>query len=153
MGGTPRFYFGAMSPYSWFAAEPMDALIPDAQWRPLFAGALFKACGRVSWGLGDRRAGGIADCDARAERHGLGPIRWPDPWPTVDLVVARAMIHAERPGELERFALSAMRLAFREGRDLGDLSVVQEAGQRVGFDPGDDRLGDASRGASGSQET
>jgi 2-hydroxychromene-2-carboxylate isomerase len=45
-----RFFFGAMSPYSWFAAERIDALVPDAEWRPVFAGGLFRAVGRTAWG-------------------------------------------------------------------------------------------------------
>ncbi len=132
----PRFFFGAMSPYSWFAAERIGALLPDAVWRPVFAGGLFKASERSSWGLDERRAAGIADCEARARTHGLGPILWPDPWPTLDVLVARAMLHAEREGRLEPFALAAMRLAFLEGGDLGQRAVVQEAGQRAGIDPG-----------------
>ena len=80
-----------MSPYSWFAAERIKQLLPEAQWRGVLAGAIFKANGRVSWGLTERRGEGIADCEARAAAHGLGPIRWPEPWPTSDLLIARAM--------------------------------------------------------------
>jgi 2-hydroxychromene-2-carboxylate isomerase len=76
-----QFVFGAMSPYSWFAAERIDALIDGVVWRPVFAGGLFRDAGRGSWGLSERRAAGIADCEARAARHGLGPMRWPDGWP------------------------------------------------------------------------
>jgi 2-hydroxychromene-2-carboxylate isomerase len=148
----PRFFFGAMSPYSWFAAERIQRLLPEAQWRGVFAGALFKANGRASWGLGERRAEGIADCEARAAAHGLGPIHWPAPWPTSDLLVARAMAFAEKgppPSQptpdhllaaggaspmLVRFALAAMRLAFLEGADLGELDAVLEAGRRSGID-------------------
>lgn len=129
------FIFGAMSPYSWFAAERIGRLLPDATWRPVFAGGLFKGAGRRSWGLDERRARGIADCEARALAHGLGPIRWPEPWPTVDLVVARAMVVADQEGFLPEFALSAMRLAFLEARDLGRLDAVAEAARRVGMDP------------------
>jgi hypothetical protein len=71
-----------MSPYSWFAAERIGALLPDAQWRPVFAGGVFKACGRVSWGLTADREVKLADCEARARAQGLGAIHWPDPWPT-----------------------------------------------------------------------
>ncbi len=124
-----------MSPYSWFAAERIDGLIPGALWIPVFAGALFRANGRGTWGLTERRAGGIADCEARAAAHGLGPIVWPDPWPTNDVTAARAMAFADDQGRLHEFALAAMRLAFREGGDLGDLSVVQAAGARTGIDP------------------
>lgn len=126
-----------MSPYSWFASERIDDLLPDVEWRPVFAGGVFKACGRSSWGLDQRRAAGIADCNKRAQRYGLGPIQWPDPWPTLDVLVARAMLFAARADQLKPFALSAMRLAFREGGDLGELAVVVDAGQRVGLDPTD----------------
>lgn len=128
------FMFGAMSPYSWFAAERIGALLPDAEWRGLFAGAIFKANGRSSWGFDERRAAGIADCEARAQAHGLGRITWPEPWPTNDLPVARAMLIAERRGLLRPYALAAMRMAFREGADLGELPVVLEAGRRSGLD-------------------
>jgi 2-hydroxychromene-2-carboxylate isomerase len=130
----PEFFFGAMSPYSWFAAERIDRLLPEARWRGVLAGAIFKANGRVSWGLTDRREWGIGDCEARAAEHGLGPIRWPEPWPTSDLLVARAMTFAEQERRLKDFALAAMRLSFLEAADLGDLAVVLEAGRRVGID-------------------
>jgi 2-hydroxychromene-2-carboxylate isomerase len=128
------FFFGAMSPYSWLAAERIGALIPDARWRPVFAGGLFKARDRTSWGLTDRRAAGMADCEARARAYGLGEIRWPQPWPTVDVDVGRAMLFARERGRLEAFALEAMRLAFREGHDLGELPVILTAGRRAGLD-------------------
>jgi 2-hydroxychromene-2-carboxylate isomerase len=135
----PLFFFGAMSPYSWFAAERIERLLPAAQWRGVLAGAIFKANGRISWGLTERRSDGIADCEARAQAHGLGPIHWPEPWPTSDLLVARAMAFADRSetgqGDgLKPFALAAMRLAFLEGADLGDPAAVLEAGRRTGID-------------------
>ncbi len=135
----PLFFFGAMSPYSWFAAERIGELLPQASWRGVFAGALFKANGRVSWGLTERREQGIADCRARAAAHGLGPIHWPDPWPTSDLLIARAITYAGRcehggQGALRPFALAAMRLAFLEGVDLAELDAVLEAGQRCNID-------------------
>ena len=130
-----RFYFGAMSPYSWFAAERIDAVLPDAMWRPVFAGGLFKGAGRTSWGLTGDRDWKLADCERRALHHGLGEIVWPDPWPTNDIVAARAMVVAERRGLLKPFALTAMRLAFKEGGELGEPSVVAEAARRSGLDP------------------
>jgi 2-hydroxychromene-2-carboxylate isomerase len=151
---VPRFFFGAMSPYSWFAAERIERLLPHARWRGVFAGALFKANGRGSWALTERREPGIADCEARAAQHGLGPIRWPEPWPTSDLLIARAMAFVERSANspaqppagrtagdgdaaagraLKVFALAAMRLAFLEGADLGEVDAVLEAGRRVGI--------------------
>jgi 2-hydroxychromene-2-carboxylate isomerase len=128
-----------MSPYSWFAAERIERLLPQARWRGVFAGAVFKQNDRSSWGLDERRGAGLADCDARAAEQGLGPIRWPDPWPTNDLLVARAMAFCARAGGnddtlLRSFGLAAMRLAFLEGVDLGEREAVLEAGRRAGID-------------------
>jgi 2-hydroxychromene-2-carboxylate isomerase len=132
-----------MSPYSWFAAERIEQLLPQARWRGVFAGALFKQNGRSSWGLDERRDTGIADCDARAAGHRLGPIRWPDPWPTNDLLVARAMaycaqVDAADDGDgdelMRSFGLAAMRLTFLEGADIGEHDAVLEAGRRAGID-------------------
>ncbi len=133
---TPaQFFFGAMSPYSWFAAERIGALIPDAQWRPVFAGGLFRATGRSTWGLSDQREARIRDCEARADVHGLGPMRWPDGWPSSDLLVARALVVAARQGRLEAFALAAMRAEFRDGDRLDDPDVLKRAAHEVGLDP------------------
>jgi 2-hydroxychromene-2-carboxylate isomerase len=131
---APRFFLGAMSPYSWFTAERIDDLLPGAEWHGIFLGGVFTATGRSSWGLGEHRGEGMAECEARAERYGLSPIRWPDPWPTNDLTVARAMAYATHEGRLKPFALAAMRLAFLEGGELGEAETVLEAGRRAGLD-------------------
>jgi 2-hydroxychromene-2-carboxylate isomerase len=131
----PAFYFGAMSPYSWLAAERIGDLLPDAQWRGVLAGVIFAANGRTSWGLTEDRERGLADCEARAAEHGVGPIRWPDGWPSSDLIVTRAMLHAEAEGALQPFALAAMRLGFQEGRSVSELETVLDAAARVGLDP------------------
>jgi len=151
----PSFFFGAMSPYAWMSAERIGSLIPTAAWRPVFLGGVFKAKGRSSWALGDARVDGMAECEARARAHGLGAISWPERWPTNDLAVARAMLHAQRRDLLEPFALSAMRMAFREGADLGESAVVLEAGRRTGIDAaeleaalGDPAVKDALRAAT-----
>jgi 2-hydroxychromene-2-carboxylate isomerase len=139
-----------MSPYSWFAAERIGALLPQARWQGVLAGAVFKANGRTSWGLTDGRAAGIADCESRAAHYGLGPIRWPREWPTSDLTVARAMVYADSNGQLQRYALAAMRLCFLEGVDLGELDAVLEAARRAGLDAGE--LSEAIRGDAVKQE-
>jgi 2-hydroxychromene-2-carboxylate isomerase len=131
---APDFFLGAMSPYAWMSAERIDDLIPSARWRPVFLGGLFAAAGRSSWALGETREQGMAECEARAQRYGLGVIRWPERWPTSDLHVARGMLFAERKDLLRPFALAAMRMAFREAADLGEMDAVLEAGSRSGID-------------------
>ncbi len=142
----PAFFIGAMSPYSWLAAERIDTLLPEARWRGVLLFAVFKAHNRTSWGLTDGREQGMAECEARAAAHGLGPIRWPESWPTSDLLIARAMTFADARGQLKPLALAAMRLAFREGSDLADRDVVLEAASRAGVDPSelDSALDDAA---------
>ena len=129
----PVFFFAAMSPYSWFAAERIGGLLPQAQWEPVFAGGLFRSAGRKSWGLDERREENIRDCESRALEHGLGPISWPQPWPTNDVHVARAMTYAAGRGLLHEYALAAMRAAFREGADLERRDVLVGVGAGVGI--------------------
>ena len=130
-----RFFFGAMSPYSWFAAERIATVLPHAAWQPVLAGAIFKAHGRTSWGLTTQRAERLADCERRATAHGLGPICWPDPWPTTDLLIARAMTYAHQLGRLHPFAMHAMRDCFQKGHDLADPASIGRAADAAGLDP------------------
>jgi 2-hydroxychromene-2-carboxylate isomerase len=132
--GRPVFYFGAMSPYSWLAAERIDGILPDADWRIVLAGVVFQAHGRTSWGLTDDREQGIADVEARAAARGIGPLRWPEDWPSSDLIVARAILHAGSQGALKPYALAAMRLAFLEGRSLSQPQTVLDAAGTAGLD-------------------
>jgi 2-hydroxychromene-2-carboxylate isomerase len=131
------FFFSAMSPYSWLAAERIGTLIPETEWKPVFGGRVLEAHGRASWGLGEHRATGMADCEARARSYGLGRMSWPDAWPSNGALVARALIYAERQRQLERFALAAMRIQFLEGRDLGELETLRAVASRVGFSSDD----------------
>jgi len=131
----PVFFFAAMSPYSWLAAERLGGVLPGAHWEPVYAGGLFNAAGRKSWGLDERRDEQIAECERRATRYGLGPIVWPQPWPTNDVHVARAMTHAKNRGCLHDFALAVMRAAFRDGSDLERREVLLELGASVGIAP------------------
>jgi 2-hydroxychromene-2-carboxylate isomerase len=129
-----RFYFGTISPYSWFAAERILDLLPGARWRPVFAGGLFRSVGRVTWGLTSEREERMVDCQCRAAAHGLGSIKWPEAWPGNDVLAARAMVVADRNGLLGPFALSAMRACFREGRDITQPDVLATLADAAGMD-------------------
>ena len=129
-----HFYIGAMSPYTWITAERIDELLPEAEWHGVLLQAIFKARERTSWGLTGEREQGIAECEQRAASYGLGPIRWPEQWPTSDLLIARARAHAEQRGRLREFALAAMRLEFLDGAVLSEPEAVREAAGRVGLD-------------------
>ncbi len=154
-GEQVDFFYGAMSPYSWLAAERIDELLPQARWRPIFLGGLFKQVGRVSWGVTELREAEMAECERRAERYGLPAMHWPQRWPTNDLTAARAMVFARSRGLVRELSLQAMRLAFVEARDLGERATVLEAGERAGIEAGeleraleDEEVKSALRGAT-----
>lgn len=132
------FTFDLGSPYAWLAAERVDEVVGEpVTWEPVSLGAVFKATGRSSWALGDaeRRAAGMAEIERRAHARRLGPIVWPDGWPSHYLLAMRAATFADSVGAVREFALSAFRLAFLEGRDLAQPPHVAEAARRCGLDP------------------
>jgi 2-hydroxychromene-2-carboxylate isomerase len=132
----PVFYYDLGSPYAWLAAERIEDLMPaPPAWRPILLGAVFKAVGRGSWSLTERREEGMREVERRAKAHGLGAVRWPEPWPPNSLHAMRAATHAERAGFGREFALAAFRLAYREGVDLSDPPAVARAAARAGADP------------------
>lgn len=131
---APRFYFGAISPYSWLAAERICQLIPDARWRPVFAGGLFRSAGRMTWAITRQREERMAECERRAVRQGLGPISWPHGWPGNDVLPARALVVADGLGELVPFALAAMRACFQEGHDITRADVLESVAEGAGLD-------------------
>ncbi|HTQ67557.1 MAG TPA: DsbA family protein [Solirubrobacteraceae bacterium] len=130
---SPVFFFAAMSPFSWLSAERIGTVLPEARWEPVFAGGLFRAAGRKSWGLDERREQQMAECERRADEHGLGPITWPEAWPTNDVHVARAMTYAKGLGRLHEFALAVMRAGFLEGADLERPDVLARVGSEQGI--------------------
>lgn len=76
----------------------------------------------------------MADCERRAEAHGLGRIRWPDGWPGNDVLPARAMVVATQEGQLRALALAAMRACFSEGRDTTQPKVLATVADSIGLD-------------------
>lgn len=131
------FYFDLGSPFAYLAAERIPRLIPEPiEWQPVLLGGLFKLANRSSWALADhdRRQTGMDEIERRAQRHGLPPMRWPDPWPTDYLIAMRAATYAFTIGNGREFTLQAFRSAFRHGRDMSVAGNVLQAGERVGIE-------------------
>lgn len=125
MPERPIFYFDLGSPYSYLAAERVNAVLPEVPvWQPVLLGAIFRARGYGSWSESDRREDGIAEVERRARERGLPDIRWPDPWPGNTLTAMRAATFAQQTGRAVAFALAAFRQAFAGGRDLSDVDNV-----------------------------
>lgn len=129
------FYFDLGSPFVYLAAERLPRFGLRPSWRPVSLGALFKATGRSSWGLGPRRELGMAEVESRARAYGLAPIVWPEGWPSNYLNANRACVVAEQHGLLEPFTIAALRMAFAEGADLSHEEAILKAGRRAGLDP------------------
>ncbi|MDQ6777541.1 MAG: DsbA family protein [Actinomycetota bacterium] len=128
-------YFDLGSPFVYLAVERLGCFdFGEVTWRPVSLGALFKATGRSSWGLSPRRADGMAGIEARARAYGLPPIAWPEGWPSNYLQANRACIVAEEQGRLEPFMRAALRVAFVDGRDLGQEDAFLDAARQVGLD-------------------
>jgi 2-hydroxychromene-2-carboxylate isomerase len=132
------FYFDLGSPFAYLAAERIGEVLPGpVAWQPVSLGALFKLNGRSSWALGDadRRQAGMAEVERRAERYGLPPLRWPDPWPSNYLFAMRVATYAFKAERGREFTMQAFRAAFQGGRDLAVQEHVLAAAQEAGLDP------------------
>jgi 2-hydroxychromene-2-carboxylate isomerase len=131
------FYFDLGSPFAYLAAERLPEVLGESvRWQPVSLGGLFKVTGRSSWALGDpeRRQAGMAEVERRAQRYGLPPLRWPDPWPTNYLFAMRVATFAFEAGRGREFTLAAFHRAFQRGEDLGCSEHVLGAAAEAGLD-------------------
>jgi 2-hydroxychromene-2-carboxylate isomerase len=132
-----RFFVDVGSPYAWLAAERVESVLgSEVVWEPVLLGAIFAARGFGSWSLTDARAAGTAEVERRAAAYGLGPVRWPDPWPSDYLLAMRTATAAAElgPDAARAFLLAALRLGFREGRDLSEPAAVRAAARAARLD-------------------
>jgi 2-hydroxychromene-2-carboxylate isomerase len=135
-----RFLLDVGSPYAYLAAERIGQVLPvPVLWEPVLLGGIFRATGGGSWALTSARADGIEEVERRALAYGLPPVRWPDPWPGDMLLAMRAATAADLRGAGRAFLLAALRLGFREGRDLGSPDAVADAARAAGIE-GDELL-------------
>jgi 2-hydroxychromene-2-carboxylate isomerase len=130
----PRFFVDVGSPYAWLAAERVERVLGvEPVWEPVLLGAVFAARGSGSWAETDARAPGIEEVERRAAAYGLGPVRWPEPWPGNMLLAMRAAVAACERGAGRAFLLAALRLGFVDGRDLSDPAAVRDAALAAGI--------------------
>jgi 2-hydroxychromene-2-carboxylate isomerase len=140
MSDAPRLFLDVGSPYAYLAAERAGVVLGvEPVFEPVLLGAIFRARGYGSWAETDARAEGMREVERRAASYGLPPVRWPEPWPGNMLVAMRAAVAAALRGAGRAFLLEALRLAFRDGRDLSDPVVVREAARAAGYE-GDELL-------------
>jgi 2-hydroxychromene-2-carboxylate isomerase len=125
----PVFYYDFYSPYSYLAAERVNAAMPVVpEWRPISFGHVLKRSERRPWSFepGPERDAHWTEIERRAARRGLPPIRVPDGWPvdTYSLAGARAATFAKRSGRAVAFSLALFRQVFAAGRTLTEDTVL-----------------------------
>jgi len=135
----PVFYFDFSSPYAYLASTRIDDLLPRRpRWTPVSMAFVIAAHDRTPWSMREEtREPGRRECEERATRYGLPPLRWPSGWPrdSYSLPALRAAYVAADAGCLREFSRAAFERNFLDGLGLGteaDLQVVSEA---VGLDP------------------
>ena len=131
-----RLYLDLMSPYAYLAAARAEALFGERpEFEPVLVGGIFALRGRGSWGLTDARAEGIAECERRAARYGLPPIKWPPNWPSNSLHAMRVATVAKRAGVAHDVMQAIFHVAFVDGVDIADPEVPGAIARAHGVDP------------------
>lgn len=122
---APAFYFDLFSPEAYLAAERVLRALPvRAEWIPVSAAKLPGADTLEGWRCETDREAFCDRIERAAARHGLQPLRWPQPFPFDSAFAMRAATYAKQIGRTVPFAQAAFRQAFAGGRDLGDPDNV-----------------------------
>jgi 2-hydroxychromene-2-carboxylate isomerase len=138
------FYYDFNSPYAYLAAERIDRLIPDADWRPIAFAILLGQLGRLERALQELDPAPVAaEVGGRAAERGLAPFAPPEAWPleTWSLAPLRAALVADERGRLREFSGAAFRKSFVESRSLAELDNVLAAARDAGLEPDEVREG------------
>jgi 2-hydroxychromene-2-carboxylate isomerase len=135
----PTLFYDLGSPYAYLAVErAADVLGVEPRLEPILVGGIFALREHGSWSQTRDRVGRIGEVEARAERYGLAPLRWPSEWPNNTLKAMRAAVWANRIDvDGSRFARAAFKAAFAEGRDLSEIEVLTEIADSVGLPAGE----------------
>jgi 2-hydroxychromene-2-carboxylate isomerase len=117
--GRVTFFFDLTSPFTYLAAERVDRLFGQVDWRPALSDAV------------------PADMDAERAEHRAEmlrmPLVWPETFPAAGRAAMRVASLAADEGRGAPFALAACRLAFCGGFDLDDPEVLAEAAAAAGL--------------------
>lgn len=135
--GELVFYFDFNSPYAYLAASRIDTLLPGARWEPISLAFLLRAHDRVPWSMREEtREPGMRECETRALRYGLPPLRWPPGWPvkSYSLAPLRAAWIAAEASLVREFTQAAFARNFLDGIGLSDPADVLEVAGNVGLD-------------------
>jgi 2-hydroxychromene-2-carboxylate isomerase len=134
----PSFYFDFNSPYAYLAAERIDELIPEAEWKLIAFAIVLAKNGTLEERLTKLDPAPIvAEVSARAAERGLPPFAPPPEWPvdSWSLMPLRAGVFAAEQGRMREFCHAAFHQSFVHSRSLADLDNVVAAAAAAELDP------------------
>jgi 2-hydroxychromene-2-carboxylate isomerase len=135
------FYFDFSSPYSFLAAEQIEALAARhgraVRYRPLLLGAVFKAAGSapLTEQYGPKAKYSVHDFGRSARFAGIR-YRHPSKFPIGAIAATRGVLWLQRqqPDQVGPFVRAIYRAFFQEDRDVTDPTVVAQVAQSIGID-------------------
>ena len=135
------FYFDFSSPYSYLAAESIDALAArhgyTVNWIPMMLGVIFKSTGSAPltqqhpW----RASYSVMDFKRSAEMANL-PFRYPSRFPQASHNAARVLLWLQQtaPQKARAFALGVFRSLFVHDGDIQDPDNLAAIGRTLDID-------------------
>jgi len=134
------FYFDFTSPYSYIAAERIDAIAGAAGWTvnycPTLLGFIFKEIGGGPLTNMPRKGEYSLNDFARTARfHGL-TLHFPKNFPVNTVAAARAAlwVKAEHPEKMGDFVRAVFRAYFVQGEDIAQAETLARCATHVGLD-------------------
>ena len=139
--GQIDFYFDFSSPYSYLAAESLDAMAArhghTVNWIPMMLGIIFKSTGSAP--LTDqhpwRASYSVMDFKRSADMAGL-PFRFPSRFPQASHNAARVLLWLQQtaPHKSRPFALAVFRNLFVHDGNVQDLDNLAAIGRTLDLD-------------------
>jgi 2-hydroxychromene-2-carboxylate isomerase len=135
------FFFDFSSPYSYLAAESIDALAArhghTVNWMPMMLGVIFKSTGSAPlteqhpW----RASYSVMDFKRSAEMANL-PFRYPSRFPQASHNAARVLLWLQQtaPAKARPFALAVFRNLFVHDGDIQDADTLAAIGRTLDID-------------------
>jgi 2-hydroxychromene-2-carboxylate isomerase len=135
------FYFDFSSPYSFLAAEQIEALAARhgraVTFRPILLGIVFKTAGSapLTEQYGPKARYSEHDFERSARFAGVR-YRHPSKFPIGAVGASRAVLWLQqhRPEKANEFVRAVFRAFFQDDRDISDAAVVAQIAQSIGLD-------------------
>ncbi|HEX5638939.1 MAG TPA: 2-hydroxychromene-2-carboxylate isomerase [Burkholderiaceae bacterium] len=135
------FYFDFSSPYSFLAAEQIEALAARhgraVTFRPILLGIVFKTAGSapLTEQYGPKARYSVHDFERSARFAGVR-YRHPSKFPIGAVGASRAVLwlQQQRPEKANEFVRAVFRAFFQDDRDISDAAVVAQIAQSIGLD-------------------